>query len=96
MESIRKVNHLIRLINNLYNREINLIRRNKYKVLLDLYLRIKILIDSENYESAFILLEEEKDFRINNFDMNFLSSDYIEVVCSAMDLKEMMLDKLLS
>ena len=66
------------------------------KILLDLYLRIKILIDSLNYESAFILLEEEKDFRINNFDMSFLSADYIEVVCSAMDLREMMLDKLLS
>ena len=92
MESLRKVNHIQIIINNLYIREIDQLRKNKYKILLNLYLRIKILIDSNNYESALILLEKEKEFRINNFDMNFLSSEYIDIACSAMDLRELLID----
>lgn len=95
MELIRKVNHIHRLINKNYIREIEPDRRLKYNILLNLYLRIKILIDSENYESALVLMENEKDYRINNFDMSFLSSDYIDIVCTAMDLKDLILDKLI-
>ena len=95
MESIRKVNSIQRIIKNLYDNEIDIEKRFKYNILLNLYLRIKILIDSDNFESALMLLEEEKEFRIFNFDISFLSNEYIEIVCSAMDLREMMIDNLL-